>query len=72
MVVDLLTFKERLLLQLNANENIYGAPAQVLDAIQLVDHHVYPDPAQVKLRAGLAKLMKVSLQFDMSSHDSFS
>eukprot|EP00730_Choanoeca_flexa_P017499 TRINITY_DN843_c0_g1_i1.p1 TRINITY_DN843_c0_g1~~TRINITY_DN843_c0_g1_i1.p1 ORF type:complete len:373 (+),score=100.27 TRINITY_DN843_c0_g1_i1:84-1202(+) len=45
------------LIKLNANENVYGAPNSVIDAIAKVDHHVYPDPAQVKLRQALADML---------------
>ncbi|EGD72613.1 hypothetical protein PTSG_04348 [Salpingoeca rosetta] len=48
------------LVKLNANENVYGAPQQVLDAITKVQHHVYPDPSQVKLRKAVAGLMGVT------------
>ena len=44
--------------QLNANENIYGAPQEVLDELRAADHghFIYPDPTQLKLRTALAKL----------------
>lgn len=48
------------LVKLNANENVYGAPRVVLDAIQTAEHHIYPDPAQTKLRAALAEFHGVT------------
>lgn len=40
--------------QLNANENVYGAPAEVIEAIAKAPHHVYPDPSQSELRMAIA------------------
>ena len=42
-------------IRLNANENPYGAPAEVLAALQGLQVHMYPDPAQRQLRSKLAK-----------------
>ena len=47
--------------KLNANENVYGAPKVVLDAIQVAEHHIYPDPAQINIRAALAAYHHVSI-----------
>eukprot|EP00041_Stephanoeca_diplocostata_P033280 m.1095861 g.1095861 ORF g.1095861 m.1095861 type:complete len:444 (-) comp24305_c0_seq9:2598-3929(-) len=44
------------LVKLNANENVYGAPPEVLEEVSKACHWVYPDPAQLKLRSALAKL----------------
>ena len=41
--------------RLNANENPYGAPGEVLDALSNLKIHLYPDPEQRKLRAKLAE-----------------
>jgi histidinol-phosphate aminotransferase len=42
-------------IRLNANENPYGAPEEVLAAISNIKIHLYPDPEQRKLRAKLAE-----------------
>ena len=42
-------------IRLNANENPYGAPPAVLDALKDVQVHLYPDPEQRKLRSKLAE-----------------
>lgn len=42
-------------IRLNANENPYGAPAAVTDALNNLVVHLYPDPEQRKLRAKLAE-----------------
>lgn len=42
-------------IRLNANENPYGAPQQVVDALSGLSIHLYPDPEQRKLRAKLAE-----------------
>jgi histidinol-phosphate aminotransferase len=42
-------------IRLNANENPYGAPQQVVDALGDLKIHLYPDPEQRKLRAKLAE-----------------
>ena len=34
------------MIKLDANENIYGAPDEVYDAMKEADLHRYPDPAQ--------------------------
>lgn len=49
------------LVKLNANENSYGTHPQVLEAMQRVDHSLYPDPAQIELRTALARLHGVSI-----------
>jgi histidinol-phosphate aminotransferase len=41
--------------RLNANENPYGAPPEVLESLKHIQVHLYPDPAQRKLRAKLAE-----------------
>lgn len=38
------------LVKLDANENLYGAPAEVFEAIARADLHIYPDPGQNALR----------------------
>ena len=43
-------------LQLNANENVYGAPQQVTDNIAKTMHWVCPDPTLAKLREAIAGL----------------
>ncbi len=42
------------LVKLDANENLYGAPAAVYDAIADADLHIYPDPGQTHLREAIA------------------
>lgn len=42
-------------IRLNANENPYGAPPEVLASLKNLEVHLYPDPAQRKLRAKLAE-----------------
>jgi histidinol-phosphate aminotransferase len=42
-------------IRLNANENPYGAPQQVVDALTGLSVHLYPDPQQRKLRAKLSE-----------------
>lgn len=42
------------LVKLDANENLYGAPAAVYDAIAKADLHIYPDPSQTHLREAIA------------------
>jgi hypothetical protein len=56
------TWAVPLITQLNANENVYGAPPQVAEAILKAEHHIYPDPAQLKLRAALAKYHGVGME----------
>jgi hypothetical protein len=45
--------------QLNANENIYGAHPKVEESLKQIELHIYPDPAQTKLRAALAAFHSV-------------
>lgn len=42
------------LVKLDANENLYGAPAAVYEAIANADLHIYPDPGQTHLREAIA------------------
>jgi histidinol-phosphate aminotransferase len=42
------------LVKLDANENLYGAPAAVYEAIAAADLHIYPDPGQTALRVAIA------------------
>lgn len=42
-------------IRLNANENPYGAPPEVLEALKHIEVHLYPDPEQRKLRSKLAE-----------------
>jgi histidinol-phosphate aminotransferase len=42
------------LVKLDANENLYGAPREVYEAIARTDLHIYPDPGQTALRAAVA------------------
>lgn len=42
-------------IRLNANENPYGAPDEVIAALSNLKIHLYPDPEQRKLRAKLAE-----------------
>jgi histidinol-phosphate aminotransferase len=41
-------------IKLDANENLYGPIDAVRTAVAAADHHIYPDPGHVKLRAALA------------------
>ncbi|MCZ2111718.1 MAG: histidinol-phosphate transaminase [Dehalococcoidia bacterium] len=50
----------RSLVKLDANENLYGAPPQVFDAIRQADLHIYPDPGQTALRAAIAEYVQCS------------
>jgi len=44
--------------QLNANENIYGAPPAVVAALGKAGvHHIYPDPTQFALRTLLVSVL---------------
>lgn len=45
------------LVKLDANENLYGAPRQVFEAIARSDLHIYPDPGQNALRAAIAEFV---------------
>ena len=49
-------------IRLNANENPYGAPAEVVAALAGLPVHLYPDPAQRKLRARLAEYTGQSVE----------
>lgn len=42
-------------IRLNANENPFGAPDEVVQAIKDIPLHLYPDPNQRKVRAALAE-----------------
>jgi histidinol-phosphate aminotransferase len=42
-------------IRLNANENPFGAPAAIQAAVRDLPLHLYPDPAQRKLRAALSE-----------------
>ncbi|MEO9254189.1 MAG: histidinol-phosphate transaminase [Tepidiformaceae bacterium] len=42
------------IVKLDANENLWGAPAEVYEAIARADLHIYPDPGQTALRAAIA------------------
>lgn len=48
------------LVKLDANENLYGAPPAVYEAIARADLHIYPDPAQTALRAAIAEYLGVA------------
>jgi len=48
------------LVKLDANENLYGAPPQVFEAIEHADLHIYPDPGQNALRAAIAEYVGCS------------
>lgn len=43
------------IVKLDANENLYGPPPQVIDAIRQSYLHIYPDPSQTFLRRELAE-----------------
>eukprot|EP01121_Diplochlamys_sp_Union-15-3_P008038 TRINITY_DN2101_c0_g1_i3.p1 TRINITY_DN2101_c0_g1~~TRINITY_DN2101_c0_g1_i3.p1 ORF type:complete len:647 (+),score=120.59 TRINITY_DN2101_c0_g1_i3:1248-3188(+) len=47
------------LVKLDANENLYGPPPEVLEVIVKANHHIYPDPSQLKLRTALANSLGV-------------
>ncbi len=42
-------------IRLNANENPFGAPKEIMQALSSVQLHLYPDPQQRKLRASLSE-----------------
>ncbi len=42
------------LVKLDANENLYGPCAEVVDAITKADLHIYPDPGSTALREAIA------------------
>lgn len=42
------------LVKLDANENLYGAPREVYEAVARADLHIYPDPGQNDLREAVA------------------
>lgn len=48
------------LVKLDANENLYGAPKAVFDAIAAADLHIYPDPGQVALREAIGDYLGVA------------
>jgi len=43
------------IVKLDANENLYGPPPQVFEAISKSFLHIYPDPSQLFLRRDLAE-----------------
>jgi histidinol-phosphate aminotransferase len=43
------------LVKLDANENLYGAAAEIRAAIAEADLHIYPDPSQAALRTAIAE-----------------
>jgi histidinol-phosphate aminotransferase len=47
------------LVKLDANENLYGAPPEVFEAIAKCDLHIYPDPGQTALREAIAAYVGV-------------
>ena len=47
------------LVKLDANENLYGAPEAVREAVAAVPLHIYPDPDQTALRADIAAYLGV-------------
>jgi histidinol-phosphate aminotransferase len=47
------------IVKLDANENLYGAPKAVFDAVQTARFHEYPDPGQTYLRRDIADYMGV-------------
>lgn len=47
------------LVKLDANENLYGAHAAVLEAVRQADLHIYPDPGQNALRAAIGDYVGV-------------
>lgn len=47
------------LVKLDANENLYGAPAAVYEAIAAADLHIYPDPGQTALRTAIGEYASV-------------
>ena len=47
------------LVKLDANENLYGAPEAVREAAAAAPLHIYPDPDQTALRAGIASYLGV-------------
>jgi histidinol-phosphate aminotransferase len=47
------------LVKLDANENLYGPHAAVLDAMRAADLHIYPDPGQNALRVAIAEYVGV-------------
>ena len=53
-VAKRLNLNETDVIKLDANENPYGTPQFVLDALSVGKYyHIYPDPAQVQLRASI-------------------
>ena len=54
-VAKRLNLNEAEIIKLDANENPYGTPQLVLDALgDGKYYHIYPDPAQVQLRDSIA------------------
>lgn len=47
------------IVKLDANENLYGPPRPVLDAVMSARFHEYPDPGQTYLRRDIAAYMGV-------------
>jgi histidinol-phosphate aminotransferase len=47
------------LVKLDANENLYGPHAAVLEAIREASFHIYPDPGQEALREAIATWLRV-------------
>lgn len=55
-VAKRLNLNESKIIKLDANENPYGTPQVVLDALSSGKYyHIYPDPAQTQLRESIAK-----------------
>src|SRR5262249_34973120 len=50
------------LVKLDANENLYGAPPEVYEAIRGARLHIYPDPGQTALRQAIAGYAGVSAE----------
>ena len=48
------------LVKLDANENLYGPPPEVREAVARADLHIYPDPGQTALRAAIGEYLGVS------------
>lgn len=48
------------LVKLDANENLYGAHAAVVEAAAKAELHIYPDPGQTALRAAIADYVGVT------------
>ncbi len=50
------------LAKLDANENLYGPIPAVREAAATADLHIYPDPAQVRLRSAIGEYLGVSAE----------